>query len=73
MLNLLQTKVKIHSDRLDVDFVVHVQDETNPAHPKCHVLTVHDIGCDRKFIFLALFMSIVKNRIALYVNYRYRI
>jgi len=38
--------VRIHSDKLNLDFTAYVQDETTPSHQRCTIMTVHDLGCD---------------------------
>lgn len=38
--------VKVHSDRLNLDFTVYVQDQTLKTQQRCYIMTVHDLGCD---------------------------
>jgi hypothetical protein len=40
--------LKIHSDKLGLDFTVHVQGQLVASQQKCYIMTVHDIGCDCK-------------------------
>jgi hypothetical protein len=37
-----------HSKKLNMSFEVHVQDETCPSHQRCYIMTIHDVGYDRK-------------------------
>lgn len=41
---------KIHSGKLNLDFTAYIQDETSSLHPKCFIMTIHDLGCDCKLI-----------------------
>lgn len=38
--------VKIHSNKLNLDFTAYLQDETNPNQQRCYIMTLHDLGCD---------------------------
>lgn len=40
--------ISIHSDRLNLDFTVYVQEEEEMNQQRCTIMTVHDLGCDRK-------------------------
>ena len=45
--------VKIRSERLDVDFLVCVQDQTdNMVEQKIFCMTVHDLGTDCKITYI---------------------
>jgi hypothetical protein len=39
---------KIHSEKLNIDFTVYVQDQTIKTQQRCYMMTVHDLGCDCK-------------------------
>ena len=41
--------IKIHSDKLNMDFTVYIQDQTIKSQQRCYIMTVHDLGCDCKF------------------------
>ena len=43
--------VKVHSDRLNLDFTVYVQDQTLKTQQRCYIMTVHDLGCDCKYLW----------------------
>ncbi len=51
------TSVRIHSDKLNLDFNVYVQDETIKSQQRCYIMTVHDLGCDCKK--LGVFFSLL--------------
>ena len=40
--------VKIHSEKLNLNFTVYYQNETDASHQHCYIMTVHDLGCDCK-------------------------
>lgn len=39
-------RIRVHSDKLNLDFLVFVQNDTIATQQKCFILTVHDIGTD---------------------------
>ncbi|CAF0838709.1 unnamed protein product, partial [Didymodactylos carnosus] len=39
-------KYVIRSDKLHVDYTAFVQDDTSVTGSKCHIMTIHDIGCN---------------------------
>jgi len=39
-------KYVIRSEKLGIDYTAYVQDDTGANGSKCHVLTIHDIGCN---------------------------
>lgn len=49
--------VKIYSENLKLSFTAYVQDETTPSQQRCTIMTVHDLGCDRKRFKLFVIIS----------------
>lgn len=36
------------SEKLDLNFEIHIENQASKAHQKCHILTVHNVGKNRK-------------------------
>ena len=51
----LQTKtITCYSEKLNLNFVVNIQNESAQAQQRCFIMTVHDLGYDCKSFFIIL-------------------
>jgi hypothetical protein len=41
--------IACYSDKLNLKFIVNIQNQATMAHQRCFILTVHDLGKDCKF------------------------
>ncbi|KAI3381177.1 hypothetical protein SNEBB_007369 [Seison nebaliae] len=48
---MVRQQSDVFSKNLGLTFKVTIQDETHPSAPKCHIMTIHDMGVDsRSFV-----------------------